>query len=115
MAALKGSQTEKNLLQAFAGESQARNRYTYFASRRIKRDRNRLPGFLYTWVTMKRNMRKILCFTLIRGCGDPRHLSRGTIGKTEENLEAAAAGEHHEWGTLYPDFAEWLKRRVFLT
>jgi len=103
----KGSQTEKNLLAAFAGESQARNRYTYFASSAKKEGYEQIAAlFLETAENEKEHAK--LFFKLLKG-GDVEILASypaGIIGNTPDNLKAAAAGENLEWTTLYQNFAE---------
>ena len=114
MAALKGSLTEKNLLQAFAGESQARNRYTYFASQAKKEGYEQIAWLFADTADNEKEHAKRFFALLQSGDVEIRAtFPAGTIGKTEENLEAAAAGEHHEWGTLYPDFAEVAEKDGF--
>ena len=83
---LKGSKTEQNLMTAFAGESQARNKYTYFASKAKK------EGYEQMW------------FKLLNG---------GEIGTTAENLNAAADGENYEWTDMYAEFAKIAKEEGF--
>jgi rubrerythrin len=103
---LKGSKTEKNLLAAFAGESQARNRYTFFASAAKKEGYEQIAAiFLQTAEEEKEHGK--LFFKQLKG-GDVEITASypaGAIGTTQENLAAAAAGERLEWGTLYPGFA----------
>lgn len=114
MATLKNSQTEKNLLKAFAGESQARNRYTYFSSQAKKEGYEQIAWlFADTADNEKEHAKRF--FTFLEG-GDlevTATFPTGPIGTTAENLKAAAAGEHLEWGTLYPDFAEVADREGF--
>ena len=102
----KGSKTEKNLLAAFAGESQARNRYTFFASAAKKEGCEQIASlFLQTAEEEKEHAK--LFFKQLKG-GDVEIITTypaGMIGTTKENLAAAAAGEKMEWGTLYPSFA----------
>jgi rubrerythrin len=111
---LKGSQTEKNLLAAFAGESQARNRYTYFASAARKEGYEQISAlFLETADNEKEHAK--LFFNLLKG-GDQEILAAypaGVIGNTTDNLKAAAAGENLEWTTLYHNFAEIAKKEGF--
>jgi rubrerythrin len=102
----KGSKTEMNLLAAFAGESQARNRYTFFASAAKKEGYEQIAAiFLQTAEEEKEHGK--LFFKQLKGgevqitAGYPA----GMIGTTKENLKAAAEGEEMEWGTLYPSFA----------
>jgi len=107
MATLKGSQTEKNLLQAFAGESQARNRYTFFSSQ-AKNEGYEQIAWLFSDTADNEKERAKRFFNLLQG-GDLEFTATfpaGPVGTTAENLKAAAAGEHLEWGTLYPNFAK---------
>ncbi|HVN97338.1 MAG TPA: rubrerythrin family protein [Syntrophorhabdaceae bacterium] len=114
MATLKGSQTEKNLLKAFAGESQARNRYTYFSSQAKKEGYEQIAWlFADTADNEKEHAERF--FSFLQG-GDLEIVATfpaGLVGTTAENLEAAAAGEHLEWGMLYPDFAEVAEKEGF--
>jgi len=114
MMELKGSQTEKNLLAAFAGESQARNRYTYFASAARKEGHEQISAlFLETAENEKEHAK--LFFSLLKG-GDVEIVAAypaGVIGNTADNLKAAAAGENLEWTKLYQDFAEAAKEEGF--
>ncbi len=114
MKTIKGSQTEKNLLKAFAGESQARNRYTYFASVAKKEGFEQISGlFLDTAENEKEHAKRF--FKFLEG-GDLEILASypaGRIGTTTENLEAAANGEHMEWGTIYPDFEKTARDEGF--
>ena len=110
----KGSETEKNLLAAFAGESQARNRYTYFASAARAEGYEQIADiFLETAANEKEHAE--VFFKHLQGgeavitAGYPA----GKIGKTKENLEAAAAGEKMEWTTIYADFAKIAKTEGF--
>jgi len=111
---LKGSETEKNLLAAFAGESQARNRYTYFASAARKEGYEQISGiFLETAENEKEHAK--LFFKLLKG-GDVEIVAAypaGVIGNTAENLKAAADGENLEWTKLYQDFADVAKKEGF--
>jgi rubrerythrin len=110
----KGSQTEKNILAAFAGESQARNRYTYFASAARKEGYEQIAAvFLETAENEKEHAK--LFFSLLKG-GEAEILASypaGTIGNTAANLKAAADGENFEWTTLYQNFAEVAKKEGF--
>jgi rubrerythrin len=108
---LKGSNTEKNLLAAFAGESQARNRYTYFASAARKEGYEQIYSiFLETAENEKEHAK--LFFNLLKG-GEVEIVASypaGVIGNTADNLKAAATGENLEWTTLYQNFAEEAKK-----
>jgi len=98
---LKGSQTEKNLLEAFAGESKARNKYTYFASVAKKEGYIKFSNlFLETAGNEKEHAE--LWFKAL-----------GLVGDTAANLEDAAEGEHYEWTTMYKDFAEIAHKEGF--
>jgi len=107
MKSLKGTKTEKNLLVAFAGESQARNRYTYFASKAKKQGYEQISAiFLETADNEKEHAERI--FKFLEG-GDAEiaaSFPAGVIGDTKENLKAAASGENHEYTTMYPEFAQ---------
>ncbi len=107
----KGSKTEKNVLAAFAGESQARNRYTYFASAARKEGYEQISAiFLETAENEKEHAK--LFFSLLKG-GEAEILSSypaGTVGNTAANLKAAAEGENFEWTTLYQNFADVAKK-----
>jgi rubrerythrin len=105
MAKLKGSETEKNLLKAFAGESQARNRYTYFMNAAKKEGFEQIAGIFQETADNEREHAEIF-FKHLEG-GDVEIAASypaGRIRTTAENLLAAAEGEHMEWGTLYPAF-----------
>ncbi len=104
---LKGSKTEQNLLTAFAGESQARNRYTYFASQAKKDGYVQIKNIFEETANQEKEHAKRL-FKFLEG-GDAEvqaSYPAGKIGSTLENLKAAAAGEHYENTTMYPEFAE---------
>ncbi|HHN45970.1 MAG TPA: rubrerythrin family protein [Planctomycetes bacterium] len=106
MASLKGTRTEKNLLAAFAGESQARNRYTYFASAAKKDGFVQISQIFEETANQEKEHAKRFFKFLEGGEAEIQAVfPAGVIGKTADNLEAAADGERHEWGTLYPDFA----------
>jgi rubrerythrin len=112
--ALRGSKTEKNLLGAFAGESQARNRYTYFAGQAKKEDLVQISLIFEETANQEKEHAKRF-FKFLEG-GDvvvQAAFPAGKIGTTVENLKAAAAGEMHEWGTLYPDFAKTAEQEGF--
>ena len=107
MKSLKGTRTEKVLLAAFAGESQARNRYTYFASEAKKEGYEQISAiFLETADNEKEHAKRF--FKFLEG-GDVEITATypaGIIGNTAENLKEAAAGENLEWTTLYPESAK---------
>jgi rubrerythrin len=107
MKSLKGTQTEKNLLKAFAGESQARNRYTYFAGAARKEGFEQIAAIFTETADNEKEHAKVF-FKHLEG-GDVEITASypaGRIGTTRENLEEAAAGENMEWTTLYADFAK---------
>lgn len=104
---LKGSKTEKNLLTAFAGESQARNRYNYFASAAKKEGYVQISAIFEETANQEKEHAKRL-FKLLEG-GEVEVAAAfpaGVIGTTVENLKAAAAGENHETEEMYPEFAK---------
>lgn len=106
MPGLKGTKTEKNLLTAFAGESQARNRYTYFASKARKEGFIQISYIFEETANQEKEHAKRL-FKFLEG-GDVEiqaAFPAGVIGSTIENLKAAASGEHYEWEKMYPEFA----------
>jgi rubrerythrin len=104
---IKGSQTEQNLLKAFAGESQARNRYTFFASKARKEGFEQIAAIFEETAANEKEHAEAFFKHLE---GGPAEITAtypaGRIGGTAENLLAAAEGEKEEWGTLYPNFAE---------
>jgi len=107
MASVKGTQTEKNLLTAFAGESQARNRYTYFSSQAKKDGLVQIAQVFEETANQEKEHAKRL-FKLLEG-GDVEiqaAFPAGVIGSTAENLREAAAGENYEWTDMYPSFAK---------
>jgi len=104
---LKGTQTEKNLLAAFAGESQARNRYTYYASQAKKEGYVQMSAIFEETANQEKEHAKRL-FKFLEG-GEVEiqaAFPAGVIGSTLENLKAAAAGEHYETTEMYPGFAK---------
>ncbi|HUV34935.1 MAG TPA: rubrerythrin family protein [Candidatus Desulfaltia sp.] len=110
MKQIKGSKTEKNLLKAFAGESQARNRYTYFASQAKKDGYEQICGIFLETAENEKEHAKVFFKHLEGGEVEiTASYPAGKIGTTEENLLAAAEGEKLEWGTLYPGFAKTAK------
>ena len=106
MAQLKGSQTEKNVLTAFAGESQARNRYTYFASQ-AKKDGYEQISFIFEETANQEKEHAKRLFKFLEGGEVEIRASfpAGVIGSTLENLKASAAGEKYEYSEMYPEFA----------
>ncbi len=107
MAGLKGTVTEKNLLTAFAGESQARNRYNYYASKAKKDGFVQISLVFEETANQEKEHAKRL-FKFLEG-GDVEiqaAFPAGVIGTTAENLKAAAGGENHEWTEMYPSFAK---------
>ena len=107
MKDLKGTKTERNLLTAFAGESQARNRYTYFASQAKKEGYEQIAGiFLETADNEKEHAKRFFKFLEGGEVQVSAYFPAGTIGNSEENLKAAAAGENYEHTTMYPEFAK---------
>jgi rubrerythrin len=104
---LKGSLTEKNLLAAFAGESQARTRYTFFASVAKKEGYEQISAIFQETSDNEKEHAQLFFNHLKGGTAEiTASYPAGAIGSTAENLEAAAEGEKLEWGTLYPNFAE---------
>jgi len=111
---LKGSKTEENLLAAFAGESQARNRYTYFASKARKEGLRQIAEIFEETANQEREHAKRL-FKFMQG--DEVEITGsfpcGVIGNTADNLKAAASGENYEWTDMYPSFAEIAREEGF--
>lgn len=106
MKTLKGTKTEKNLLTAFAGESQARNRYTYFSSQARKKGYQQIMGvFLETADNEKEHAKGLFKFLEGGEVEIKASFPAGLIGDTKENLKAAAAGENYEHTKMYPEFA----------
>ncbi len=99
---LKGSQTEKNLMAAFAGESQARNKYTYFASKARKEGYEQIAAIFEETANNEKEHAKLWFKAL------------GGIGTTAENLVAAANGENEEWTEMYPEFARVAREEGFV-
>lgn len=100
---LKGSKTEKNLMEAFAGESQARNKYTYFASKAKKEGYEQIAAIFLETADNEKEHAKIW-FKLLNG---------GEIKSTEENLKAAAEGENYEWTDMYDKMAKEAREEGF--
>lgn len=114
MASLKGTQTEINLLTAFAGESQARNRYTYFASKAKKEGYVQISAIFEETANQEKEHAKRF-FKFLEG-GDVEitgAFPAGVIGTTYDNLKAAAAGEHYEQTEMYPGFAKTAREEGF--
>jgi len=114
MGKLKGTETEKNLLASFAGESQARNRYTYFSSVAKNEGYEQISGIFQETADNEKEHAKRF-FKLLEGGEVEIQASypAGVIGDTAQNLKAAADGEHMEWGTLYKDAAEVARKEGF--
>jgi rubrerythrin len=111
---LKGTNTEKNLLTAFAGESQARNRYTYYASQAKKEGLVQMAAIFEETAGQEKEHAKRL-FKFLEG-GEVEvtaSFPAGVIGTTVENLKAAAAGEHYENTEMYPGFAKVAEEEGF--
>ena len=100
---LKGSKTEQNLMTAFAGESQARNKYTYYASKTKKEGYEQIAAIFQETADNEKEHAK-MWFKLLNG---------GDIGTTAENLQAAADGENYEWTDMYAEFAKTAKEEGF--
>ncbi|MBE0596037.1 MAG: rubrerythrin family protein [Desulfuromonadales bacterium] len=114
MARLKGTRTEKNILTAFAGESQARNRYTYFAAQAKKEGFVQISHIFEETADQEKEHAKRL-FKMLEG-GEVEitaSFPAGVIGTTADNLREAAAGENHEAGSMYPDFAAVAREEGF--
>jgi rubrerythrin len=111
---IKGTKTEKNLLASFAGESQARNRYTFFASAAKKEGYEQISRFFLETAENEKEHAKVF-FKYLEG-GEVEITASypaGVIGDTESNLEAAAGGENMEWTTLYADAAKVAREEEF--
>jgi rubrerythrin len=111
---LKGTQTEKNILAAFAGESQARNRYTYFSSTARNEGFMQISAIFEETANQEKEHAKRL-FKFLEG-GEVEIAAAfpaGVIGTTVQNLKAAAAGEHYEYSQMYPDFAKVAEKEGF--
>jgi rubrerythrin len=107
MKSVKGTQTEKNLLTSFAGESQARNRYTFFASAAKKEGFEQISAIFTETAEQEKEHAKRMFKYLEGGTVEiTASFPAGVIGKTIDNLKAAAAGENEEWTEAYPHFAE---------
>jgi rubrerythrin len=112
---LKGSKTEQNLLKAFAGESQARNRYEFFASVAKKEGYEQIAAIFQETANQEKEHAKRFFKFLEGGMTEiTASYPAGIIGTTAENLKAAAEGENEEWTLLYPEFAEIAKEEGFM-
>jgi rubrerythrin len=111
---IKGTQTEKNLLKAFAGESQAKNRYTFFAKQE-KNDGFEQISALFMETALQEEMHAKIFFKFLEG--GPVEITAtypaGTLGSTEECLKMAAGGEQEEWTEIYPAFSEIARQEGF--
>ncbi len=111
---LKGTKTEKNILTAFAGESQARNRYTYFSSKARDEGYMQISAIFEETANQEKEHAKRL-FKLLEG-GEVEiqaAFPAGVIGTTAENLKASISGEHEEWADMYPSFARVAREEGF--
>ncbi len=114
MQTIKGTKTEQNLLKAFAGESQARNRYQFFA-RQARAEGYEQIAAIFEETADQEKAHATRFFQFLEG-GDVEITAcypAGKVGTTAENLKAAAAGENEEWSTLYPQFADIAKEEGF--
>ncbi len=111
---IKGTQTEKNLMQSFAGESQARMRYTYFASVAKKEGYEQMAAIFTETADQEKEHAKRMFKWLEGGEVEVKaYFPAGVIGTTLENLKAAAMGEHEEWAEAYPHFADVAEQEGF--
>lgn len=114
MKSIKGTQTEKNLLASFAGESQARTRYTFFASAARKEGLVQISNiFAETADQEKEHAKRFFSFLEGGMLEITGTYPAGVVGSTLDNLKAAAAGENEEWTTLYPDYARIAREEGF--
>lgn len=114
MSSIVGSRTEQNLITAFAGESQARNRYTYFASQARKEGFMQIASIFEETANQEKEHAKRF-FGQLQG-GEVKvewNFPAGVVGTTAENLKAAAAGEHFEWTEMYPNYAKVAREEGF--
>jgi rubrerythrin len=111
---IAGTQTEKNLLKAFAGESQAKNRYTFFATTAKKEEYEQI-AVLFMETALQEEQHAKIFFKFMEG--NPVEITAtypaGKIATTPENLKAAAMGENEEWTSLYPSFSETASKEGF--
>lgn len=111
---IKGTRTEKNILTAFAGESQARNRYTYYASQAKNEGYVQIADVFEETANQEKEHAKRL-FKLLEG-GEVKieaSFPAGVIGNTAQNLADAAGGEGHEWNSMYPEYAQIAREEGF--
>jgi rubrerythrin len=114
MKSLKGTKTEQNLLTAFAGESQARNRYTFFASKAKKEGYEQISAiFSETADNEKEHAERLFKFLEGGEADISAAFPAGMIGETTDNLKGAAAGENYEYTTMYPEFAKTAEEEGF--
>lgn len=114
MKSLKGTQTEKNIVAAFIGESQARNKYTFWASKAKAEGYVQIQlAFLETADQEKEHAKRLFKFLEGGNVSQTIEAGAGIIGDTKENLRQAAAGENHEWEHMYPDFAKVAREEGF--
>jgi rubrerythrin len=114
MTSIKGTQTEQNLLKAFAGESQARNRYTYFSKIAKKEGFEQISAIFLETAEQEKSHAKIF-FSFLEG-GEVEITAKypaGILGTTYENLQSAANGENEEWTMIYKDFSETARSEGF--
>ena len=114
MKSLKGTPTEKNIVTAFLGESQARNKYTFFASKAREDGFQQIAAIFEETANQEKEHGKRL-FKLLEG-GEVTltgQFHAGVVGTTAENLQAAADGEDYEWKTMYPEFAKTAREEGF--
>ena len=111
---IKGTKTEQNLLKSFAGESQARNRYTFFASKAKKEGFEQIAAFFEETASQEKEHAKLFFKFLEGGMLEiTATFPAGVIGTTAENLLASANGEHEEWNLVYPEFAAVAEKEGF--
>ena len=111
---LKRSQTETNIMTAFAGESQARNRYTYFAAKAQKEGYRQMAAIFLETSDQEKEHAKRLFKLLPGGTAEvTASFPSGVVGSTEDNLRESAAGENHEWTDMYPSFAKTAREEGF--
>ena len=111
---LKGTQTEKNLITAFAGESQARNRYNYFGAKAKKEGYRQISEIFEETASQEKEHAKRLFKFMTGGEAEvTASFPAGVIGSTLENLRESASGENHEWSRMYPEFAKTAREEGF--